>query len=69
LPLIAAMAERFARARNLRSIEWLVRATACARPNPRLRPLLERIGFTVTTIPGRGECYYRRVDVTEGSTA
>jgi len=63
LPAIARMAESYARARGLTKLEWLVRATACARPNPRLRPVLERMGFEVKSLPERGECYYRLVQL------
>jgi len=63
LPTIVAIAERYAKARGLQRIEWLVRATNCARPNPRLRAMLERRGFVPREVPGRGECYYRVSDV------
>src|SRR5262249_50572773 len=55
------MAEHYARARGLTKLEWLVRATACTRPNPRLRPVLERMGFEVKSLPDRGQCYWRLV--------
>jgi hypothetical protein len=45
LPLLGSIAERYARARGLRSVEWIVHALTCARPNTRLRALLERRGF------------------------
>jgi hypothetical protein len=51
---------RFARRRGATEIEWLVFATNCARPNPRLRPILEARGFVVRDVPDRGFCYYRR---------
>jgi hypothetical protein len=63
LPVIAAMAQRLARARGLSAVEWLVRATRCARPNPKLRRVLERRGFVVRDLPQRGECYFRCVQV------
>jgi hypothetical protein len=58
IPALASVAERYARLRGLRTIEWLVRATNCARPNPKLRALLEHRGFLVRTIPERGEAYH-----------
>ena len=61
LPAIAALAQRYARMRRLSQIEWLVRATNCARPNPKLRRVLERRGFEVREVAGRGECYFQRV--------
>src|SRR5262245_18399153 len=57
---------RLARRHAAAEIEWLVFATNCARPNPKLLPLLERRGFTVREVPDRGFCYYRR-DRVEGS--
>ncbi len=43
---------RIARRRQLK--EWLVFATNCARPNPRLRPIVEHRGFVVREIPPTG---------------
>jgi hypothetical protein len=60
LPTLISVILRFARRRGATEIEWLVFATNCARPNPRLRPILERRGFIVREIPDRGFCYYRR---------
>lgn len=62
---VVSLAERLARARELRSVEWLVRATNCARPNPKLRRVLVRRGFAVRTVPGRGECFYKVVPVAQ----
>lgn len=60
LPALISIIVRLARLRGAREVEWLVFATNCARPNPRLRPVLERRGFVVKEISGRGPCYYRR---------
>lgn len=57
LVTVGALADRFARRRSLSQVEWIVHAVSCARPNPRLRPLLERMGFTVEEIPGIGKAY------------
>jgi hypothetical protein len=43
--------------------EWLVYATACAKPNLKLRRVLERRGFTVREVPGKGECYHQLVEL------
>ena len=40
LPPLWLLCERYARARGLSEIEWIVYATNCARPNPKLRPLI-----------------------------
>ena len=63
LPTIAAIAQRVAMRHQLTEIEWLVYATNCARPNLRLRRVLERRGFVVTTRPGTGDCYYLREEL------
>lgn len=60
LPALFSIIIRLARQRGASEVEWLVFATNCARPNPRLQPVLERCGFIVTQIPERGFCYYRR---------
>jgi hypothetical protein len=65
LPALFSVIVRFARAREADAIEWFVFATNCARPNPRLRPILERRGFVVRDIEGRGACYYRRDDLSK----
>lgn len=64
LPNLASLAERFARSRGLRTVEWLVRATHCAVPNRKLQHMLAKRGFVVTDVPNRGECYYKSVEVT-----
>jgi hypothetical protein len=60
LPALFSIIVRLARLHGAREVEWLVFATNCAWPNPRLRPVLERRGFIVKDVPGRGSCYYRR---------
>ena len=63
LPTLWVLVERYARARELSVVEWIVYATNCAKPNPKLRPLLERRGFEVREVPARGTAYYRRVEL------
>ena len=58
LPTIVILANRYARQNAIPRIEWLVYATNCARPNPKLRRVLERRGFAVRHIEGKGECYH-----------
>jgi hypothetical protein len=58
LPALASIAERVARRRGLEGVEWIVHATRCANPNPKLRRVLERRGFTVREVPGIGDAYY-----------
>jgi len=58
LPTLRRLAERFARQRGLDQVEWIVHAVNCARPNLKLRRLLERRGFTIRDIEGIGLAYY-----------
>jgi hypothetical protein len=60
LPVLAALASRYAAREKLMSIEWRVHAVHCAQPNLKLRRLLERRGFAVRAIDGVGECYWLR---------
>src|SRR5262245_60886632 len=60
LRTIASLASRFAKRSNLAAIEWQVHAVHCARPNLALRRVLDRSGFVVRELPGKGACYWRR---------
>lgn len=62
LPALAALARRYAVREKLDSIDWRVHAVHCARPNLKLRRVLERRGFEVGSVTGVGECY-RLVEV------
>ncbi|HEY4080220.1 MAG TPA: hypothetical protein VGM81_05960 [Burkholderiaceae bacterium] len=57
LPALAALARRYAVRQGLASIDWRVHAVHCARPNLKLRRILERRGFAVGSVAGVGECY------------
>jgi len=58
LPTLSILAERFAKQRGLRRIEWIVYATNCVEPNLKLRRVLDRRGFFIRHIPGKGDAYY-----------
>ena len=62
LPALAALARRYAVREQLSSIDWRVHAVHCARPNLKLRRVLERRGFEIVTVVGIGECY-RMIEV------
>lgn len=51
--------QNLARRNGAEEIEWRVFAVNCARPNPKLRAVLERIGFVIRHIPGSGDCFCR----------
>lgn len=55
---IASLAERYARREGLGALEWRVHAVHCARPNLKLRRVLEHLGFQVREMTGTGECYH-----------
>ena len=59
LPALASLANRVASARGLSEIEWQIHAVHCARPNLKLRRVLERRGFIVRELPGVGEVYHQ----------
>ena len=59
LPLLWRLAERYARLRDVGEVEWIVHAVACARPNPKLRRVLERRGFVVEDVSGIGRAFHR----------
>ena len=54
LPALASLAQRYARREGLTWIEWHVHAVRCAKPNLKLRRVLERRGFVVRDIAGVG---------------
>ena len=59
LPLLWILAQRYGEQRGMDEMEWIVHAVNCAKPNPKLRPLLERRGFVIRDVPGNGEAYCR----------
>lgn len=58
LPALTSLAQKYARKRGLKNIEWVVHALNCAKPNLKLRRVMERRGFVVTEVEGRGQAYY-----------
>jgi hypothetical protein len=58
LPTLGSLAERYAKKKGLKRIEWMVHALNCAKPNLKLRKVMERKGFSVKYIEAIGEVYY-----------
>lgn len=58
LPALASLARRYATVRRLSGVEWIIHAVSCAKPNPKLRRVLERRGFVVEHVAGVGEAYH-----------
>jgi len=68
LVAIGALCRRFARQRHLAGIEWVVHAVACARPNFRLREVLDQRGFVVRDMPAIGKAYHLYETIAESTT-
>jgi hypothetical protein len=66
LPTLWLLGPGLARRLNLERVEWLVHATRCAKPNPALRRVLERRGFTVRELPTIGPVYFLAIEVQPG---
>jgi len=58
LPALGALASRYGTRENLAFLEWRVHAVHCANPNPKLRQVLQKRGFTIKDVAGVGECYH-----------
>jgi hypothetical protein len=63
---LGALARRFALLNDLNAVEWIVHAIHCAKPNLKLRRVLERRGFVVSKLPIVGEAYYKLEEITGG---
>ncbi|MBC7881450.1 MAG: hypothetical protein H7Y37_08955 [Anaerolineae bacterium] len=52
------LARRYARKKDLKEIEWVVHAVECQRPNLKLRRVLDKRGFVVEEVEGKGRAYH-----------
>lgn len=52
------LAEKYARKRRFKYVEWIVHAVNCAKPNLKLREVLDKRGFKVENVEGIGEAYH-----------
>lgn len=66
LTALASLAYRYARQTGITEIEWIVHAVTCAKPNLKLRRVLERRGFTIRALEQAGEAYHR-MDLVESN--
>ena len=57
LPILSSLSRRYAKKRGLNRVEWVVHALNCAEPNLKLRRVMERRGFKVKDVPGKGRAY------------
>ncbi len=55
---LGALSRRYAALHKLAAVEWIVHAVSCARPNLKLRRVLERRGFAIRRLEGVGDAYY-----------
>jgi hypothetical protein len=53
-----SLVHRYARLQRIETVEWIVHAVTCAKPNLKLRRVLHCRGFTVRDIHGNGQAYY-----------
>lgn len=63
LPTLWLLAERYARRRELKRVDWIVHALNCAKPNPKLRRVLERKGFTVQRVRGDVDAFFLAYEI------
>jgi hypothetical protein len=55
---LGSLARRYALLNNLVAVEWIVHAVSCAKPNLKLRKMLDRRGFVVEQIADIGVAYH-----------
>ena len=58
LPALTILIEKFARSQSLAAVEWVVHAVHCAKPNLKLKRVLERKGFVVKEVDGTTAYYH-----------
>jgi hypothetical protein len=58
LPTLTSLAQRYAKQRGLKKVEWIVHALNCAEPNLKLRRVMERRGFQIVDLEGPGKAFY-----------
>ncbi|HEV8495199.1 MAG TPA: hypothetical protein VGR76_23160 [Candidatus Angelobacter sp.] len=58
LPALTILIEKFARSQSLTAVEWIVHAVHCAKPNLKLKRVLERKGFVVKEVDGTTAYYH-----------
>lgn len=58
LQFLWMLIEQYALKRQLNKVEWIVHAINCAKPNLKLRRVLEKKGFKVEYVDGIGDAYH-----------
>lgn len=66
LVALGSLSRRYAMGNGLAAVEWIIHAVNCAKPNLKLRRVLEQRGFTIEELPGIGSAYYLKDDLMTG---
>jgi len=64
LPAISRIAKRVAKIKSIKTIDCVVHAINCAEPNLKLRAHLVKTGFKIKNVPGKGDAYFKKINVT-----
>lgn len=64
LPAISRIALKVAQLKSINNIDCVVHAINCAQPNLKLRAHLEKTGFEIKNVSGKGDAYFKRINVT-----
>ena len=63
LPAISRIAKRVAQMKSIKTIDCVVHAINCAEPNLKLRAHLIKTGFEIKNVSGKGEAYFKKINV------
>ena len=63
LPTLTSLAQRYAKKRGLKNVEWIIHALNCAEPNLKLRRVMERRGFRIVDVEGVGQAFYQSQEI------
>ncbi len=58
LPSLTVLVEGYAKSQSLAGVEWVVHAVHCAKPNLKLKRVLERRGFVIKDVDGTTAYHY-----------
>jgi len=64
LPAISRISKRVAQIKSIKKIDCVVHAINCVEPNLKLRAHLLRTGFEIKNVPGKGDAYFKQINVT-----
>ena len=64
LTTLWSLTDRYARRRKLARVDWIVHALTCAKPNLKLRRILEAKGFSIQQVNGGVDAFFLSHPVT-----